>query len=298
METSVLIVDFNNLLFRALFAKDVYIRSIQPQWDLWRYLVFDSIYEQLGHLKDVNEIILAVDDKNSWRKSFFPRYKESRKVKRDKQPLPVGWDMIFAQINSYLREIRHHMPFKVMKIRSAEADDVIAVMALDLTRHDDELTCIIASNDEDYLQLAKDRIKVWNPSKRDYVAHPKSPSRFLLEKILMGQAKDDIFNVRTPNDWPIGKRKPAMGIQMAQKVLDGDVKKWLIENNYEENFKRNRVLIDFNKIPKTIQNRILDVYDRYDFPPPRNMIHFFKKYNMRGYLENYHVVEERLMRLY
>ena len=297
---NVLVIDFNNLMFRGLFAKDVCIRTEQPLWALWRYLVFDSIYEQLGHIRAC-EVILAVDDKNSWRKSFFPRYKETRKPKREKQKLPVGWNCVFDKVNEYLKDLRHHMPFRVMKVRSAEADDIIAVLARELTYHDKEIKCIISSNDEDYLQLSAERIKIWNPSKRKYVTHVKSPARFLLEKILMGQAKDDIFNVRTPNNWPVGKRKPSMGKVMTKKILDGrpkDVKNWLTIHNYEKNFRRNRILIDFNYIPKTIEQRILETYDQYNFPPPRNIMPFFKKHSMRGYQEDFHRVEERLMRLY
>ena len=295
---SVLLVDFNNLLFRALFAKDVFIRSEQPQWALWRYLIFENIYEQIGHIRPC-DVVLAVDDKNSWRKTYWNRYKESRKAKREKQVLPCGWDYVFDQINTYLRDLKHHLPFRVMKVRGAEADDIIAVLAKELTWSDEEVQCIVASNDEDYLQLTAPRIKVWNPSKKKYVQHKKSPARFLLEKILMGQPKDDIFNVKTPNDWPQGKRKPGFGKVGCEKVLEsGNVKEWLVENGYDKNFKRNRVLIDFNYIPKTIENRIITTYDRYSFPPPRNIMPFFKKHNMRSFQENFHQVEERLMRLY
>jgi 5'-3' exonuclease len=294
---TVLIVDFNNLLFRTLFTKDVGIRTEMPSWALWRYLVFDSIYEQLGHLRPW-ECVLAVDDKNSWRKTYWNRYKESRKAKRERQKIPCGWDHIFNEINSYLKDLKHHMPFRVMKVRGAEADDIIAVLAKDLTHSDEELTVVVSSNDEDYLQLVAPRIKIWNPSKKEYVKHEKSPARFLLEKILMGQPKDDIFNVKTPSDWPIGKRKPGLGKVTAEKLIGDNLKRWLIENNYEENFKRNRVLIDFNYIPQTIQSRIIQTYDRYSFPPPRNIMPFFKKHSMRSYQENYHEAEQRLMDLY
>ncbi len=297
---TVLIIDFNNLLFRALFAKDVFIRSESPQWALWRYLIFESIYEQLGHIKAC-DVVLAVDDKNSWRKTYWKRYKESRKAKREKQQLICGWNEVFNQINSYLRDLKHHMPFRVLKVRGAEADDIIAVLAKDLTYHDEEIECIVSSNDEDYLQLVGPkypRIKVWNPSKKKFVQHEKSPARFLLEKILCGQPKDDIFNVKTPSDWPAGKRKPGFGKKSAEKVLEGNLKQWLIENNFEDNWKRNRVLIDFDYIPKTIENRILKTYDQYSFPPPRNILPFFKKNQMRSFQEKFHQVEKRLMNLY
>jgi hypothetical protein len=287
----VLLVDFNNLLFRTLFAKDVAIKTPNPNYDLWRYLLYESVYLQIKHIR-ATEVVLAVDDPNSWRKSYFSRYKESRKSKREKQEL--DWKFVFNEMDSYLRDLKHHMPFKVIKVRSAEADDVIAVIAQTMSSGE---KCVISSNDEDYLQLCSKKVKIWNPTKRKFVHHNR-PRQFLLEKILMGQSKDDIFNVKTPSDYPVGKRKPPMGPETVKKVLAGDVKKWLRENDYVGNFKRNQVLIDFNHIPVTIKNRVLDAYDQYNFPPPKNIYPFFKKYKMRGYQEDFHRVEATLMKLY
>jgi len=287
----VMLVDFNNLLFRTLFAKDVAVHSPDPNYDLWRYLLYESIFSQIKHIR-ATEVVLAVDDPNSWRKSYFSRYKESRKNKREKQKL--DWKDIFGQMDSYLSDLKHHMPFKVLKIRSAEADDVIAVITQTIQPGEN---CVISSNDEDYLQLCSKQVKIWNPQKRKFVHH-NHPSRFLLEKILMGQAKDDIFNIKTPSNYPAGKRKPPMGPETVKKVLAGGIKQWLIENDYLDNFKRNQVLIDFNHIPLTIKNRVLKGYYEYSFPPPKNMYPFFQKYQMRGFLEDYHNVEARLLRLY
>ena len=59
------------------------------------------------------------------------------------------------------------MPFKVLRIRSTEADDIIGELALGLDH-----SCIIVSNDEDYTQLVSNRVKVWNPSKRKFLEFP------------------------------------------------------------------------------------------------------------------------------
>ena len=80
----VLLIDFNNLMFRMLFVKDVGIKYEYPNFALWRYKVYESIYQSIKYVGDVSEVILAVDDKNSWRRSYFPRYKEPRKKKREK----------------------------------------------------------------------------------------------------------------------------------------------------------------------------------------------------------------------
>jgi len=261
------LIDFNNLCYRLLFIKDVGVNTpgAVPDFTLWRFMILDAIY-QLMLKFDVTELVLAVDDKNSWRKSYFPRYKESRKKKRDVQE-NVNWEMIFGLMKNYQDELKHYFPFKVLKVKSAEADDIIGVISL----YSENKDIIISSNDEDFLQLCSDRVKVWNPSKKEFSVC-EDTERFLISKCLTGQAKDDIFNVLTPNDWgetegTLGMRKPGLGPATAEKILKEDVSEWLRKNkknkfdvviNPEENFKRNQVLIDFKRIPNTIVDRILN----------------------------------------
>jgi 5'-3' exonuclease len=290
-----LLIDFNNLVFRTLFAKDVEIHSESPLLQLWKIMVFDSVYNAFTYNDKIDEIVLAIDAKRQWRKAYYPRYKENRKKNRDKSGL--DWTFLFKVINQYIADIKHHMPFKVMQVRSAEADDIIGTLVLNL-----KTNCVITSNDEDYKQLISPKVKLWNPSKRKYVKCD-DPKKFLTMKCLMGQSKDDIPNVKTPNDWgqtaeTFDKRKPGLGPVTAEKIIAEGVDDWLEENDLKDRFKRNRILIDFEKIPHTIQDRTLDQYYDYNFPPPENMYKFFEKFEMRNYLENYHIVERMLMRLY
>ena len=300
-----MLFDFNNLLFRNFFIKDIGANTTNPDYMLWRYHVYNSIYQSLWKVKKVKEVILAVDDKNSWRKSYFPRYKESRKKQRDKTD--VDWHALYNEINKLVAYMKHYMPFKVVKVMSAEADDVIAVLCKHVNNK-----CVIISNDEDYKQLNSKRVRIYHPSKKEYLPYI-NPENFVLEKIMIGQKKDDIFNIITPDDWgktekTEGKRKPGFGPVAFNKVLNGvGVKEWIKtpyknklygEVNLENNFKRNRILIDFNKIPRTISNRILDAYYNCNFPPPSNIYQFFKAYNMRGFLEDFTQVENKLLQLY
>jgi hypothetical protein len=162
-----------------------------------------------------------------------------------------------------------------------------------------------------YLQLC-DVAKIYNPHKKEYVKC-ENVEEFIVKKCLMGQSKDDIFNVKTPNDWgqtdmSKGKRKQPLGIKTAEKIINEGYENWLEQNfkckdyenpiNLKENFHRNRVLIDWNYIPKTLQNRVIEKYIQYNFPPPRNIYQFFKKFQFRKYMENFTNVEKRLMELY
>lgn len=302
-----ILIDFNNLCYRTLFTKDVGLSTpgAIPNYKIWRFMVFDAIYQLIVRFEP-DEVVLAVDHKNSWRKSYFSRYKESRKKNREKQD-HIDWGSVFGVLHKYMVELKHHMPFKVLKVKSAEADDVIAVISIE-----SNMDSIISSNDEDFLQLCSEHISLWNPTKKEFVTC-EDPIQFLAQKCLTGQPKDDIFNAFTSDNWGLtegteGKRKPGLGIKTAEKILKEGIDNWLektkpykkfdVEVDPVKNFERNRVLIDFQKIPMTIVNRVMDQYINYSYPPPRNIYQFFKKHGMRGFIEEFTRVESFLMKLY
>lgn len=286
-----LIFDFNNLAIRCFFVRDVGAKSSSPDFQFWKYLVVESIYKSLSRNGgECSEVILAVDDSKSWRKLYWERYKESRKGMRDKSG--VDWQTFHKEMDDFIVEIKEHLPFKVLKIKNAEGDDIIAVLCLERRNN-----YIIISTDEDFLQLTSNDVKLYNPLKMKFV-ESVDPKMFVIEKCLLGQSKDDIFNIRTSLNHPLGTKKPPFGETMLAKVMDYGYKKWLKDNKLEERFEINKVLMDFSKIPKTIRSRVLSVYDSYALPDPAGMYDFFRKNKMKSYLENFHNVEEKLMGLY
>jgi 5'-3' exonuclease len=260
-------------------------------------MTVNSIYESLYKVKDVKEIILAVDSKKSWRSLYFPRYKEARRKQRDKKT-DVNWEELFSVMHNFFNELRTHLPFKVIKVRNSEADDVIAVLCLDIIKDHKH----VISNDEDFLQLCSFDVTLYNPSKQQEVVC-KDPEKFIIEKSLTGQAKDGIFNVKTPSDWGLtedtnNKKKPGFGPAALKKVMEYGWKKWLKDNDLQNNFRRNRVLMDFNLIPISIRSNIRKAYETYEMPDPNNIYTFFKKNGFTGFLEDFTNVERKLMELY
>lgn len=283
------LIDFNNLAVRTYCNKEIESDTENPNVSLWKYFTIDSIYKSLFK-GDVNEIILAVDDRKSWRKLYWERYKESRKGKRDTSK--INWDVFHSEYRNFTDEIQHHLPFKILQVENAEADDIIGVLALK-----DNKEYVVISNDEDYLQLVSDRVKLYNPQKMMFMECPDT-EEFIVMKSLMGQSKDDIFNIKTPLDWPQGKRKPGFGEVSARKVIEEGYIGWLEKNNLIERFKTNRTLIDFNLIPCTIKTRILNEYNNYKLADPSNIYKFFSKNKFVGYLEDFSNVETKLLELY
>ena len=291
-----LLFDYNNLAFRTIFVKDVGITTPSPDYQVWKYLTFNAIFQSLYAVQDTTEVILALDDTNPWRRAYFPRYKESRSKTRAKKD-DINWKEVYSNLMGLADDIKKHIPFKVILSTRCEADDIIAVIAKNLD-HD----CSIISNDEDFKQLISKRIQVYNPRKKEYV-QCEDTERFIITKSLTGQSKDDIFNVKTPSDWgktpeTEGKRKPGFGPKSAEKVLKYGWEAWLKDNDLEANFKRNRILMDFNYIPEPIVSNIMKQYNSYEFPDADNIYKFFAKNHFKGFIDSFTQTENRLMQLY
>src|SRR5210317_1057007 len=104
MMKNVVLFDFNNLAIRTFFVKHIGATTINPDYSLWRFMVFDNMYKSLFRIDNVGEIVVAVDDHHSWRKIYWERYKESRKTKRDTDM--VNWNDLFRHMDEFLINIR------------------------------------------------------------------------------------------------------------------------------------------------------------------------------------------------
>lgn len=258
--------------------------------------MFNSIYLSLCSVKgDVRELILAVDGQDYWRKILYPGYKVKRKSQREKL-VGFDWEVFFIKYDELMNEIKENTPFKVIKLQYVESDDTIAAI-VNHSKDSNHMEYHIISTDKDFLQLSKPNVTIYNPIKKANVSHPNS-ELWIVEQCLRGQAKDGIFNVKTPLDYPEDKRKPALGEKMAEKIIAGGYKQWLKDNNCEERFNFNRLLIDFNKIPESIINKVLNYYENYKTPIPEKLYPWIEKNNWPGYMEEWFQVESKLLPIY
>ena len=295
---STLLIDFNNLAMRNFFTADINATSNNPEYQLLKFQIFNQIYWNVIKFKS-KEVIIAVDNKNSWRKSYFPRYKESRKKKRNDD---INWNDYFEHIETFLDNMQNSLPFKILRISRCEGDDIIGYLNTKINGNN-----IIISTDEDYKQCITKNKQVYNPFIKDFVSMKETKEQFLIKKCLMGQAKDDIFNCKTPNDYPFGMRKPGVGIKTVEKILESGLDKFLdtkqsikkedytVEFLPRDLFKRNDILINFDKIPKILTDLIQKSYDNYTLA--FDIVPFLKKEGWTGYLEKIDVTEKVLSKL-
>jgi 5'-3' exonuclease len=281
-----LFVDSSNFFIRSFFSSAVGGSSENPDWDLWRFLIIDHLLIYINKFS-AKELILATDTPKYWRKMIFPGYKAGRKKGRDESS--VDWNSYFENYHEYLEEIKTHLPFKVLQIENCESDDIIGVLYKKL------IPAIILSTDVDFAQCVNDYVRVFNAFKGEFI-EPRE--NFIDYYSLLGMKKDEIPNVLTPLDWESGKRKPPMGEAKANKILNYGLEKWLKEQNLEKRFEQNKKLIDFDLIPQTIVNRIMNTYSAYKLPDPENITKFVYKNNWKTHVERISDIENRLLQLY
>ena len=169
MNKSITIIDFNHLNMRNLF---IALSEVKPRKkdDLFiteefiryhKYLIFNSL--QFIKNKFRNEIILASDSKNSWRKDFYTGYKANRNKTRENTQ--VNFKEFFEVTDEILDVIQNNFPFKVLKTEKAEADDIAGVISL---IYGNEIDITLVTSDHDWLQVLPytKGAKIWDPIKK------------------------------------------------------------------------------------------------------------------------------------
>jgi hypothetical protein len=288
-----LFVDFNNLCMAKCFSKDVEIKTEHPNYALWEFYVFETMYDYIRKFK-ATEVIIARDNQQYWRKKYFPRYKEKRADAKDKD---VDWDTFFGYMDQLFSDLHTYFPFKCLNIKYCEGDDIIGHLATVL-----EGDLVILSADQDLKQVVSDQVTLYSLMKDEYIPCA-DPARFLEEACFTGQAKDGIFNVITPEDWPVGERKPGFGpaklekwrstgldimLNKMVKYKKGDYKGDVLP---ADRVTRNRVLMDFTLIPKIIINTIEKCYNEYQLSEIGKLYGFFESKNWTRFIQEYQMTE-------
>lgn len=275
-----ILIDLNQVLLASLMAQIAGQKDVKIEEDLVRHLSLNIIR---GHVRmfrqEYGEVVLCCDNREYWRKGYFPFYKANRKKSRDASDL--DWNLIFTILGKLKEELKQYFPYKVLDVTGAEADDIIGTLA---PRHCKSEKILIISSDGDFLQLQQyGNIKQYNPIQKKFVTSA-DPLGELKQKIITGDKGDGIPNIMSPGDTFV------RGIR--QKVMtEGRLTKYLTEEytNYDDvaksGYSRNQVLIDLRLIPGDIRNSIIDTYDSTKPAPRARLLTYFMDKKLKNLME-------------
>ena len=229
--------------------------------------VLARIQKQFG--SEYGKMVLCYDDKSYWRSQVFPYYKKNRKQERETSK--YDWDMVFSVLNKIRDEIRRNLPYYVIQVQGAEADDVIAALSRKYGLTD---KILILSADKDFIQLhSNPNVKQYDPIRNRWIEND-NPIQYLQEHIIRGDRSDGIPNILTCDDAIVnGKAQKKMSKEKISALASMNPSDF---TNYIRlrNWKRNSELIDFTKIPRPIVDNILMTFNKYRVKPSIDLQYF------------------------
>jgi hypothetical protein len=253
-----IICDFSGISIATIFSQP----KASLNENLIRHMILNSLRMYNTKYRDEYGKMILACDSNSWRKDVFKEYKASRKTSREKSDL--DWSEIFNIINNVKSEIEEFMPYPVLQVRGAEADDIIATLVECTQEFGCNEKVMIISSDKDFAQLQKYKnVEQFSPSLKKKIVE-KNPQRVLFEHIIRGDDSDGVPNVMSNDDVFVSgsRQSPIRSTSIDKWWSESQTKQpheFLSEDVYR-NYLRNKNMIDLSCIPSHISEAIKDEY--------------------------------------
>ena len=274
-----IIIDMNQISVASLMMH-LHMNKGELEEDMVRHMILNSVrmYRTMFN-EDYGEIVLAYDSRAYWRREVFPQYKSNRRKNREEDD--KDWDSIFGVLNNIKEEIKEFLPYKVVEVYGAEADDVIAT----LCKHYQNEKVMIVSGDKDFIQLQKyDNVKQYSPITKKLV-DGIDPKVYIKEHVLKGDKSDGVPNVLSPDHTFTDElRQRPLTSKKLESILAQDIDE--LDDEIKRNYQRNDKLINLDNIPKTLESEILNSFNEASYGDRSGLLNYFIEKRLTSLTEN------------
>ena len=274
-----IIIDMNQISVASLMMH-LHMNKGELEEDMVRHMILNSVrmYRTMFN-EDYGEIVLAYDSRAYWRREVFPQYKSNRRKNREEDD--KDWDSIFDVLNNIKEEIKEFLPYKVVEVYGAEADDVIAT----LCKHYQNEKVMIISGDKDFIQLQKyDNVKQYSPITKKLV-DGVDPKVYIKEHVLKGDKSDGVPNVLSPDHTFTDElRQRPLTSKKLESILAQDIDE--LDDEIKRNYQRNDKLINLDNIPKTLESEILNSFNEASYGDRSGLLNYFIEKRLTSLTEN------------
>jgi len=290
----VIIIDYSQTIISNLMAEIGNRSDVEIEVDLLRHMVINNIRSHKQKFgRDYGEIVIACDSKKYWRKQHFPYYKGNRKKAREESGF--NWPLIFETINLIKEEIKAFLPYPLIEVEGAEADDIIATLIEWSEENDlkegalyyEPNPSLIISGDHDFIQLQKySHVKQFSPIHKKFIKPDSTPQAYILEHIIKGDKGDGVPNVLTADDAIINgeRQRPVSSKKLEMWVNDPSTMP--TDVLFQRNFHRNKTLVDFECIPKDLKELIINTFMNTPRGDRSKMLDYFITNKMKMMIEH------------
>lgn len=282
-----ILCDFSSIMHRMIAGAT---KDIQPQFDgkfktedfifFAKHLIIQELHNiHQEHKLKFGNLVICLDNAQGgyWRKDVYSRYKESRKTLREESN--IRWDEVNAYINSMLEVLANYLPWKVISVPRAEADDIMLVLA----RHYHTFEpVLIYSPDKDMIQAQHNSFNVHQYSittKKWIYPENKNESmdEWLLEHICLGDTSDSVPRIIDETVFSENFKKHLSSLNYD---IDNPIDFNLLDSDEQENIISNYKVYKTNRKGEPTE---LDIYHKDRFGPSN----LKKKINEFGSLDNF-----------
>ena len=283
-----IIIDLSQVMISNLMAQLGSYTNAKIEEGLIRHMVLNSIRAyNMKFGKEYGDIVIACDDRNYWRRTIFPYYKAHRKKAREESD--IDWTAVFEALNRIREELKEYLPYRVIQVDGAEADDVIGTLVHKYGKYicsasDEKI--LILSGDKDFVQLQTySNVDQYDPVRKKYIKN-KDPEKFLYEHIIRGDKGDGIPNfLSADNCIVVGDRQKSITAKKLDVWLTQKPEQYCDENMLR-NFNRNKQLIDLSNIPQWVRDNVLNEYEAQKDKGRQHMFNYFIKFKLKGLMES------------
>lgn len=196
-------------------------------------------------------IIVGRDCKreNIWRNELFPNYKGTRANGSEDGFMGGPFFKMAYDEKLFIQGGAR----SILKHPKLEADDCIAITVKHLLNKYPACNIYIITSDKDYLQLAQERVHLYNLAFKDLTEQKSCTGDAncdLFCKIVTGDVSDNI-----PSVFPKCGPKTALKYFENRDLFE---KKLLESNAFQTQYELNRKIIDFNYIPEELVNEFMN----------------------------------------
>jgi 5'-3' exonuclease len=196
-------------------------------------------------------IIVGRDCKreNIWRNELFPNYKGTRANGSEDGFMGGPFFKMAYDEKLFIQGGAR----SILKHPKLEADDCIAITVKHLLKEYPACNIYIITSDKDYLQLAQERVHLYNLAFKDLTEQKSCTGDAncdLFCKIVTGDVSDNI-----PSVFPKCGPKTALKYFENRDLFE---KKLLESNAFQTQYELNRKIIDFNYIPEELVNEFMN----------------------------------------
>ena len=234
--------------------------NAQVDENMCRYMVLNSLRLYKNKFgAEYGKIVIACDATNYWRRQVFPYYKANRK--KSQAASELDWKAIYECLNKIRDELMEYFPYSVIRVDTAEADDIIATLCHEHGNTHEKI--MIVSGDKDFQQLHRYmNVRQYNPVMKKLVIC-NDPDRFLKEHIIKGDPGDGIPNfLSVDSSFVLNIRQKSIMSKKLNDFLNKNPEEFCDTFEQLRNYRRNEQLIDLSKIPPEVSTKIMEVYNQ------------------------------------